>query len=55
MNEIKNFEVILDDISNNRDISLSEDYVYDVAIEVINNSNRHNANDYGITVSYHCY
>lgn len=55
INKIKNFEIILDDISNNRDISLSEDYVYDVAIEVINNSNRHNANDYGITVSYHCY
>lgn len=54
MNEIKNFEVILDDISNNRDISLSEDEIYDVAIEVINNSNRYHANDYGITISYHC-
>lgn len=51
---IKKFEIILDDISNNRDISLSEDEIHAVAIKVINNSNRHNAEDYNITISYHC-
>lgn len=56
MNEnenMKKFEIMLDDISNNRDISLSEDDVYDITVEVINNSQRHNAKDYGITISHH--